>query len=93
MSHRDAVSRVPEGFSVTSRTEVCPVASMEYPERRLFATQFHPEVRHTAVRPDQLLRNFLFGVCELEPDWTMDSIIDDSVEAEFAPRWGTTASF
>ena len=31
MSHRDAVSRVPEGFSVTSRTEVCPVASMEYP--------------------------------------------------------------
>ena len=47
MSHRDAVSRVPEGFSITSRTEVCPVASMEYPERRLFATQFHPEVRHT----------------------------------------------
>ncbi len=80
MSHRDAVSRVPEGFSVTSRTEVCPVASMEYPERRLFATQFHPEVRHTEFG-QTMLRNFLFGVCELEPDWTMDSIIDDSVEA------------
>ena len=79
MSHRDAVSRVPEGFSVTSRTEVCPVASMEYPERRLFATQFHPEVRHTEFG-QTMLRNFLFGVCELEPDWTMDSIIDDSVE-------------
>ena len=80
MSHRDAVSRVPEGFSVTSRTEVCPVASMEYPERRLFATQFHPEVRHTEFG-QTMLRNFLFGVCELEPDWTMDSIIDDSIEA------------
>ena len=77
---RDAVSRVPEGFSITSRTEVCPVASMEYPERRLFATQFHPEVRHTEFG-QTMLRNFLFGVCELEPDWTMDSIIDDSIEA------------
>ncbi|WP_417353928.1 glutamine-hydrolyzing GMP synthase, partial [Gordonibacter pamelaeae] len=50
------------------------------PERRLFATQFHPEVRHTEFG-QTMLRNFLFGVCELEPDWTMDSIIDDSVEA------------
>ena len=29
MSHRDAVSEVPEGFSITSVTETCPVASME----------------------------------------------------------------
>ena len=80
MSHRDAVSRVPEGFTVTSRTEVCPVASMEYPERKLYATQFHPEVRHTEFG-QTMLRNFLFGVCGLVPDWTMDSIIDDSVAA------------
>ena len=39
MSHRDAVSRVPEGFVVTSRTSVCPVASMECAERKLYATQ------------------------------------------------------
>ncbi len=80
MSHRDAVSRVPEGFTITSRTEVCPVASMEYPERKLYATQFHPEVRHTEFG-QTMLRNFLFGVCGLVPDWTMDSIIDDSVAA------------
>ena len=80
MSHRDAVSRVPEGFVVTSRTDVCPVASMECPERRLYATQFHPEVRHTAFG-NELLANFLFGICGLEPDWTMDSIIEDSVAA------------
>ena len=49
MSHRDAVSRVPEGFVVTSRTSVCPVASMECAERKLYATQFHPEVRHTEL--------------------------------------------
>ena len=80
MSHRDAVSEVPAGFAVTASTDVCPVASMECAERRLYATQFHPEVRHTP-HGDQLLRNFLFGICGLEASWTMDSIIDDAVAA------------
>ncbi len=80
MSHRDAVSRVPEGFVVTSRTDACPVASMECAERKLYATQFHPEVKHTPYG-QKMLSNFLFDVCGLEPNWTMDSIIDDSVAA------------
>ncbi len=75
MSHRDAVSRVPEGFRVTSRTDVCPVASMECPERRLYATQFHPEVRHSEYG-QQILSNFLFGICALEPDWTMEGLVE-----------------
>ena len=80
MSHRDAVSRVPEGFTVTSTTDVCPVASMEDASRNLFATQFHPEVRHTAYGKT-ILENFLFGVCDLKRDWTMDNIIDEKVAA------------
>ena len=48
MSHRDAVSRGARGLRPSRpRTDVCPVASMECAERRLYATQFHPEVRHT----------------------------------------------
>ena len=78
MSHRDAVSRVPEGFVVTSETDVCPVASMECAERKLYATQFHPEVRHTPYG-QELLANFLFNVCGLKATWTMDSIIEDAV--------------
>ena len=80
MSHRDAVSRVPEGFVVTAKTDVCPVASMECAERKLYATQYHPEVRHTP-HGNELLSNFLFVICGLEADWTMDSIIEDSVAA------------
>ncbi len=80
MSHRDAVSDVPEGFTITSTTETCPVASMEDASRNLFATQFHPEVRHTAYGRD-ILKNFLFKVCGLEPNWTMDNIIDEKVAA------------
>ena len=65
MSHRDAVSRVPEGFTVTSHTDVCPVASMECASRKLFSTQFHPEVKHTEYGK-QLLSAFLFDVCGFE---------------------------
>ncbi|MEG0462107.1 glutamine-hydrolyzing GMP synthase, partial [Gordonibacter sp.] len=80
MSHRDAVAEVPKGFTVTASTDVCPVASMECAARRLYATQFHPEVRHTPCG-DELLKNFLFGICGLEASWTMDSLIDDAVAA------------
>ena len=78
MSHRDAVSRVPEGFVVTGRTDVCPVAAMECPERKLYSTQFHPEVRHTE-HGQQILKNFLFGVCGLIEDWTMDNLAEQKV--------------
>ena len=80
MSHRDAVTEVPDGFVITSHTDICPVASMEDAERGLYATQFHPEVRHTP-HGNQMLANFLFDICRLEKSWTMDSIIEDSIAA------------
>ncbi len=80
MSHRDAVTRVPDGFAVTSQTSICPVASMECVERKLYATQFHPEVRHTPYGQD-LLGNFLFGICKLQPSWNMEGIVEDAVAA------------
>ena len=80
MSHRDAVTEVPDGFVITSHTDICPVASMEDAERGLYTTQFHPEVRHTP-HGNQMLANFLFDICGLEKSWTMDSIIEDSIAA------------
>ena len=75
MSHRDAVSRMPEGFAVTASTSVCPVAAMENAERRIYTTQFHPEVKHTEYG-QQLLKNFLFDICGLEAAWTMDNLVE-----------------
>ena len=75
MSHRDAVSRVPEGFAVMASTSVCPVAAMENAERRIYTTQFHPEVKHTEYG-QQLLKNFLFDICGLEAAWTMDNLVE-----------------
>jgi GMP synthase (glutamine-hydrolysing) len=79
MSHGDAVSRAPEGFRVTARTEQIPIAAMEDPDRGLFAVQFHPEVSHTP-RGHDVLKRFLYDGCGLLPDWTPVNIVDDAVE-------------
>ncbi|MGI6230988.1 MAG: glutamine-hydrolyzing GMP synthase [Tractidigestivibacter sp.] len=79
MSHRDAVDQVPEGFVVTASTENCPIAAYENADRRLFATQFHPEVRHTEYGT-KILENFLFGVCGFEPNWTMDNLAQQMIQ-------------
>lgn len=86
MSHRDSVSCVPQGFSVTSSTGTCPIASMECAAKKLYATQFHPEVRHTQYG-QELLYNFLFKVCNLEPSWTMDNIVEEKI-AQIRARVG-----
>lgn len=86
MSHRDSVSCVPQGFSVTSSTDTCPIASMECAAKKLYATQFHPEVRHTQYG-QKLLSNFLFKVCNLEPSWTMDNIVEEKI-AQIRARVG-----
>ncbi|MBQ9044011.1 MAG: glutamine-hydrolyzing GMP synthase [Eggerthellaceae bacterium] len=75
MSHRDSVTKVPDGFVITSSTDVCPVASMECAERNLYATQFHPEVRHS-VHGEDMLSNFLFDICGLIRDWDAEGIAD-----------------
>ena len=79
MSHGDAVTRAPDGFRVTARTDAIPIAGMEDPERGLFAVQFHPEVSHTA-RGQDVLKRFLFDGCGLLPDWTPVNIVEDAVE-------------
>ena len=59
---------------------------MEDPARRLYTTQFHPEVNHTEFG-SQMLSNFLFDICGLEPTWTMDNIIEQKV-AEIRQKVG-----
>jgi len=78
MSHRDSVGTAPEGFAVTARTPTTAVAAMEDPVRRLYATQFHPEVAHTECG-QQIIRTFLHDIAGIPPVWTMVNIIDETV--------------
>ena len=80
MSHQNSVTTAPEGFTVTARTAVTPVAAMEDTTRRHYGVQFHPEVLHT-THGAEVLRHFLFDVAGCRPAWTMVNIVDEQVDA------------
>ena len=78
MSHGDQIDALPRGSHAIGRSDHSPFAAMADDARRVYAVQFHPEVSHTPLGT-QILRNFLFNVCECDADWTPGSIIEDSV--------------
>ncbi|MEB3103794.1 glutamine-hydrolyzing GMP synthase [Ferviditalea candida] len=78
MSHSDLVVQPPEGFVVDASTSDAPIAAMSHPEKKLFAVQFHPEVRHSVYGND-MIRNFLFHICQCEGTWSMETFIEDSL--------------
>ena len=80
MSHNDYISELAPGFTVSAHTADCPYAAMENAEKRLYATQFHPEVLHTQ-EGQKMLSNFVFNVCGCAGDWKMDSFVEQSIKA------------
>jgi GMP synthase (glutamine-hydrolysing) len=77
-SHGDHVVELPPGFRVTGRTENA-VAAIENPGTRRYALEFHPEVRHTD-RGSDILRNFVFEICGVKPNWFPSAFIERTVE-------------
>ena len=77
MSHGDQVTSVPAGFRVTALTDDA-LNAIEDDERRIFGVQFHPEVAHTPLGA-QVLRNFLFSICECRGDWSPKAVIEEQV--------------
>ncbi len=80
MSHGDAITVAPEGFSITASSPGAPVAAMEDDARRRYAVQFHPEVAHSE-RGQALLERFLHDAAAIAPTWTNASIIEEQVAA------------
>ncbi len=80
MSHTDYISKVPKGFKTIATTDECPCAAMENGEKKLYGVQFHPEVEHTLFGK-QMLKNFLFNICDLKGDWTMSSFAEQQIKA------------
>jgi GMP synthase (glutamine-hydrolysing) len=78
-SHGDHVRALPSGFHVTGETENA-LSAAEDPVRKLYAVQFHPEVRHTDCG-SEILRNFVFEICHARPLWSGAAFIAETVEA------------
>jgi GMP synthase (glutamine-hydrolysing) len=73
------VKDLPEGFRATGHTDNA-IAALEDAKRRIYAVQFHVEVNHTE-HGTELLRNFLFRVCEAEPKWSGAAFIEETTAA------------
>jgi GMP synthase (glutamine-hydrolysing) len=78
MSHGDRIETPPAGFEVLASSANSPCAAMIDRQRKWIGLQFHPEVRHTPAGP-AILSAFARDVCEAEPGWTPESIIDQAV--------------
>jgi len=77
MSHGDEALELPSGFKLIAKSPSA-VAGIENAEKKLYAVQFHPEVRHTKLGTE-ILRNFVLNVCHAEPTWTPQHFVDATV--------------
>jgi len=78
-SHGDHVVQVPAGFHVVGTTDNA-ISAAEDPARKIYAVEFHPEVRHTEHGSD-LLGNFVFNICHAQPNWSGGAFISETVES------------
>lgn len=75
MSHADTITALPPGAKAIASTENIPHAAYEWPEKKLLAVQFHPEVSHTAYGA-RMLENFLRRICGFSDRWAPESLLD-----------------
>ncbi len=78
MSHGDRIEVLPPGFVASAVSEHSPHAAIRHENKKLVGVQFHPEVAHTLIGTD-VLRNFIFGLCGCEPNWTMHNFVETTV--------------
>ncbi len=78
MSHGVEVERLSPGFRAVAATDGCAYAAIEDSARRFYGVQFHPEVLHS-VHGTEVLKNFLYRICGLTPEWTMASYVNEAI--------------
>jgi GMP synthase (glutamine-hydrolysing) len=88
MSHFDSVTSVgPEfyevGYSELGGRQPHRFAAIASDTLRRYGVQFHPEVDDT-VHGDEMIANFVLGICGCQPSWTMERYIEERMAKERA---------
>lgn len=78
MSHGDAVTQAPPGFSVCATSADTPIAAFEDETGQLAGVQFHPEVLHSEYG-QAILQNWLVNIAKCDTTWTTANIAETEV--------------
>jgi GMP synthase (glutamine-hydrolysing) len=78
MSHGDHILAPPPGYRALASSSNSPVAAFCHATRPIYGVLFHPEVAHSA-RGDEVIANFLFGICGATPTWTPGAFVEAEV--------------
>ena len=79
MSHNDAVISLPQGFKTIASSKSTEIAAFENSEKKIYATQFHPEVLDTQ-EGENIFKNFLFKICGCEKNWKIEDFLENTIE-------------
>ncbi|MCB0333864.1 MAG: glutamine-hydrolyzing GMP synthase [Bdellovibrionales bacterium] len=86
MSHNDTVASIgPDfeelGYSVLDKGEdEHRFAAIVSDKLRRYGFQYHPEVDDT-IHGDEMIRNFAYEICGCKPSWTLETFLEDEIEA------------
>lgn len=78
MSHSDTIKKLPTNGKLLASTHDVENAAYKIEGETTFAIQFHPEVYHS-TDGKQLLENFLVHIANVNPDWTPNAFVDETV--------------
>ena len=80
MSHSDTIKSLPTKGVLLASTHDVKNAAYKIEGEKTYAIQFHPEVYHSKDGK-QLLENFLIDIANVNPDWTPNAFVGETVEA------------
>lgn len=79
MSHADTILKTPLNYKTIASTHDVKVAAYQIENEETYAIQFHPEVYHS-TDGQQLLKNFVYGICKCSGSWTPKSFIETTIQ-------------
>ncbi|MGJ8684721.1 MAG: glutamine-hydrolyzing GMP synthase [Nonlabens sp.] len=80
MSHSDTIKKLPLSGELLASTHDVENAAYKIKGEDTYAIQFHPEVYHS-TDGKQLLENFLIKIAKVNPDWTPNAFVGETVDA------------
>src|SRR5690625_4116673 len=70
---------LPTSFQMNEKNSNGKIVSISHVDKHIYGLQFHPEAPETEYGMD-VLKNFLFSVCECTGNWTMETFIQTEIE-------------